>query len=124
MLLIFFVSPLLFAQYPEIEQTDIFRDENFKELQQDIQRLYPRLIHWENGQQTEELTEELLSNLKFYQYTVKEGEDLFIIAADMVLNIDSLSSLNGIENPLFLQTGTVLIIPNMPGIYLSKEIRN
>jgi len=115
---------MLFAQYSEIKQFKSLRDPVFARLQGELELLSPVLAQWENRKGDSELAEILLSQLQFYSYTVKEGDSLFTIAADLMLNSDSISSLNGIEHPLFLEPGRSLLIPNIPGIYLRQENRN
>lgn len=119
LLLLFFIliPSYLHAQYTEIREFDRLRDEAYKTLQEDIERTAPLLARWESRKGDPVLKETIISQLRFFQYRVQEGESLFTIAADLMLNADSLSSLNGIENALFLEPGTLLVIPNQPGIF-------
>jgi len=117
MVLFLLFTPLLWADYPEIHSFNRLQDSVYDDLQADIERISPLLARWESRKGDPEIKETLLSQLRFYQYHVGEGESLFTIAADLMLNTDSLSSLNGIENSLFVEPGTLLVIPNQPGLF-------
>lgn len=117
LLFFMFTSSLLYAQYPEIYEFDRLRDVQYKALQEDIERTAPLLARWESRKGDPELKETIISQIRFFQYRVREGESLFTIAADLMLNTDSLSSLNGIENSLFIEPGSLLVIPNQPGLF-------
>lgn len=104
-----------------IEQCRIYRDDLFKAHQQELEIIGPLLARLDTDPGNAELQNALYSMIRFYHYVVKEGESLYEISADFMLNIDTLASLNDIENPLFLSPGTVLVIPNLPGIFWIKD---
>lgn len=116
-LLLLLPGSFLWAQYPEIHHFNRLQDTVYNDLQEDLQRITPLQVRWESRKGDPEIKRTLLSQLRFFQYRVREGESLFTIAADLMLNTDTLSSLNGIENSLFVEPGTLLVIPNQPGLF-------
>ena len=65
-----------------------------------------------------------LPPLLFYLYTVGLDEDLYTVAARTNLGIDTIASVNGIERPEHVTRGMELVLPNMPGIFTSREPKN
>lgn len=59
---------------------------------------------------------ETLPELKFYEYTVKEGDTFWTIMARSSQDIDTLITVNGIDNPSEIEPEQPLYIPNMRGI--------
>nr|WP_246226740.1 M23 family metallopeptidase [Entomospira culicis] len=85
-------------------------DENFRLLLKDIEINYQRIAQ----------KKEILP-LKFYFYRTQKGESLFTIAARLNLNYDSIASLNRLASPALLEEGFLLILPNIPALYLYNE---
>ena len=64
-----------------------------------------------------------LPPLNLVRYVVKDSENLYSIAARLNMPHSSLASLNHIGNPSQVQPKRELIVPNLPGIYLSLNPR-
>lgn len=64
-----------------------------------------------------------LPALNLVRYLVKDGETLYTIAARLNMPHSTLASLNHVSNASQVQTGRELIIPNLPGIFLSLAPR-
>ncbi|MFN4215853.1 MAG: peptidoglycan DD-metalloendopeptidase family protein [Brevinematales bacterium] len=61
-------------------------------------------------------------DLHFYFYEIKPGENLASIAKKLGTSMDSLISLNSIENAHFLKPGNKILVPNMDGVlYVVKK---
>jgi LysM repeat protein len=56
------------------------------------------------------------NELKFFFYKIKQGESLFTISKKLGISMDTLISLNSIENAHSIDTGKRIIIPNLQGI--------
>ncbi len=56
------------------------------------------------------------SELKFFFYKIKQGESLYTISKKLGVSMDTLISLNSIENAHSLGSGKRIIIPNLQGI--------
>lgn len=54
--------------------------------------------------------------LKFFFYKVKAGENISSIARKLGLNMDTLVSLNSMENAHSIVVGSRILVPNVPGI--------
>jgi len=107
------------AEYPEIRRLSP-RDPLFKQLQADLQRYFQassRLA--EPGAQRPELPP-----LKIFEVRVPESMDLFGLAARLNLPYDTIATLNGLEGPGALEPGTLLLVPSVPGLYVSLEPEN
>ena len=48
----------------------------------------------------------------------------FALAARLNLPYDTLATLNGLEGPAALRPGTLLLVPSIPGLYVSLEPRS
>jgi len=57
-----------------------------------------------------------LPELKFYEYTVKQSDTFWTIMARSSQDIDTLITVNGIENPSEIEPDQHLYIPNMRGV--------
>ena len=62
--------------------------------------------------------QEAASLLTIYQYTPREGEDLFFLAARSAMPYSALVSLNRLTSPHSVLTGTPLLLPSFPGIFV------
>lgn len=56
------------------------------------------------------------NELKFFFYKIKQGESLYTISKKLGVSMDTLISLNSIENAQNLGNGKRIIIPNLQGI--------
>ena len=68
--------------------------------------------------------QESAENLTIYQYTTRQGDDLFSIAARCNIPYSALASLNRLGNPAALETGRVLLLPSCPGIYIPEALES
>ncbi|NPV38972.1 MAG: M23 family metallopeptidase [Brevinematales bacterium] len=61
-------------------------------------------------------------DLHFYFYEIQPGENLASIAKKLGTSMDSLISLNSIDNAHFLKPGNKILVPNMDGVlYVVKK---
>ncbi len=60
--------------------------------------------------------EKQIPELKFYKYRVKKDDNFWNIIARTTLNIDTLMTVNQLENPSDISVGSTIFIPNMRGI--------
>ncbi len=56
------------------------------------------------------------SELKFFFYKIKQGESLSAISKKLGMSMDTLISLNSMDNAHFLEEGKRIIVPNLQGI--------
>jgi murein DD-endopeptidase MepM/ murein hydrolase activator NlpD len=92
--------------YPVIERLQR-SDLLFRQVIADINLFYRR-----------QHSEGPLPPLAFYGYRVGEEESIFAIAARFNLPYDTLASLNGLANPDECTPGSLLIVPNRPGVFV------
>ncbi|NIZ46585.1 M23 family metallopeptidase [Entomospira nematocerorum] len=85
-------------------------DPNFARAIQEIDTNYQRIAQ----------KKEILP-LNFYFYRVKDGESIYTIAARFNLNYDSIASVNQIASPQLLESNQIIIIPNLPALYLRED---
>ena len=103
------ISFSLFSYYPEIKRLHK-SDSLYSQLQYEISEYYKR---YQAGKPS--------IPLSVYEYTFRENDSIFSISSKLNLTYDSIVSLNGIENPEAIETGKILLIPNSPGIYISRK---
>lgn len=92
--------------YPLIErmdQTNIL----FKQISDDISSFY------RNSEQNKDLRP-----LQIYRVSLKTDSTIFEIAARFNLPYETITTLNHISKPVALSSGTELLIPNTPGIFI------
>jgi len=65
--------------------------------------------------------EETAEHLTIFQYTARQGEDLFSIAARCNIPYSALASLNRLNNPVSLEAGRLILLPSCPGIYIPAQ---
>jgi murein DD-endopeptidase MepM/ murein hydrolase activator NlpD len=107
------------AQYPEIGELSP-RDPLFKQLQEDLQRYFRATSRpTDPGAPRPELPP-----LKIYGVHVPRSMDLFALAARLNLPNDTIATLNGLESPGALQPGMRLLVPSLPGLYVSLQPRS
>ncbi len=61
------------------------------------------------------------SELKFFFYKIKQGESLYTISKKLGMSMDTLISLNSLENAHNLGEGKRIIVPNLQGILYSVK---
>jgi len=89
-------------------------DNGFRQFINDVQGNRRRLIARRNS------PEESAENLTIYQYTVRQDEDLFSVAARCNIPYSALASLNRLASPVSLETGRLILLPSFPGIYIPE----
>ena len=94
------------THYPLIHHLDI-SDIVFRQLQEDISSYYVAI-------QTGKSPPPLL----FYSYVAHKGDDLFGLAARLNVPYDSIATLNGISHQETFTSDTLLLIANIPGIFV------
>ncbi|MBF9018836.1 MULTISPECIES: M23 family metallopeptidase [unclassified Oceanispirochaeta] len=109
-LIFLFTGTVLFAQYPLIQTTRSYSDDLFKQQQQETESWY---YNDARGISTPPLS--------IYRYKTREEDSLIMIAASFNLPVDTVATINGIENMTEFKAGVELIIPSAPGLYLYKE---
>jgi len=120
---LFFCLPASHAQnagrfsFPVINRLDA-GDTGFKQYISDVENNRKRLAA---------LRGRLLETAEFltiYQYTPRDEEDIFYLAARCNIPYSSLASLNRLNNPLSLETGKPILLPSCPGIYIPDNIKS
>lgn len=102
-------SVLADTTYPlikELNRSDIF----FKQLTMDINHYY---MDKESGSK--------LPTLLIYRYITTKGDSLFTISASLNISYEALVTLNRLERPEKFPPGKVLLLPNLPGIFINKN---
>jgi len=91
-------------------------DLGFKQFMSDVEGNRRRLtgLRSQAAQTAEHLT--------IYQYTVKQTDDIFFLAARLNIPYSALASLNRINNPNALETGMLLLLPSCPGIFIPASV--
>jgi murein DD-endopeptidase MepM/ murein hydrolase activator NlpD len=113
----FFLFILSLQSYDEIllENLD-YSNEKVKQLRADIKKNL-KVSKSSNSN-------ELLTPLVFFRYTVSRGDNFFKIMARTGMDIDTLSSVNSLSSPQDIRIGMKLLIPNMRGVYDGSELSN
>jgi murein DD-endopeptidase MepM/ murein hydrolase activator NlpD len=120
---LFFCLPLSHAQnvgnfsFPVITRLDV-GDTGFKQYISDVESNRRRLAALRGR------LLEVAEYLTIYQYTLRDGEDIFFLAARCNVPYSSLASLNRLNNPLSLETGKPILLPSCPGIYIPDNINS
>jgi len=111
LIILFLMNGYLFSNeiYPLIESMD---QSNilFKQISDDISSFYS------NSEQ--EIT---LRPLQIYRVFLKKESTIFELAARFNLPYEAITTLNRIDKPKTILPGTVLLIPNTPGIFIPSE---
>jgi murein DD-endopeptidase MepM/ murein hydrolase activator NlpD len=103
--------------FPVITRLDN-RDTGFRQFISDVENNRRRLaVNRRNPQ-------EIAEHLTIYQYTPREGEDLFSLAARSNIPYSALASLNRFSNPVSFIPGRTLLLPSCPGIYLPDNLES
>ena len=66
-------------------------------------------------------SEQIAESLTIYSYIVREEDSLLRIAARANIPISTLASLNRLSNAEDLQTGRLLLLPSIPGIFVQEN---
>jgi len=119
---LFFCLPPSHAQnngnisFPAIKRLDA-GDTGFKQYISDVESNRKRLASLRGR------ILEAAEYLTIYQYTPRDEEDIFFLAARCNIPYSSLASLNRFNNPLSLERGKSVLLPSCPGIYIPENIR-
>jgi murein DD-endopeptidase MepM/ murein hydrolase activator NlpD len=108
--------------FPVITRLDS-RDLGFKQFIADVEvnrkRVFTR--HILLGDRRSENAAAIAESLTVYQYTPREGEDLFSLAARCSLPYSALASLNRLTHPSMITSGKTLLLPSVPGLFVPEE---
>lgn len=114
--------------YPEIRETSIFSDPLFRQHQEalDDSQLIRAQINgsFPDEEKDRVRKEAFISQLFFFTYTPHENDSIYTVAADFMITVDTLASLNGIERSAYFEKFETLIVPTIPGLYVRREIKN
>ena len=103
--------------FPIIGRLDS-RDEGFKQLMAGVEEGRRRLF---NREKNRENAGAFANSLTIFQYTPREGENLFFLAARCNIPYSALASLNRINHPSMLEAARPLLLPSIPGIFVPQE---
>ena len=107
---IIFAPVHLQAEYPLIRYTVEARDPLYSQQQQDVESWYADPANPPVP--------------AMYRYVPRESEDIFAVAAAFNLPYESLATLNGWDAPGLMHSGSEMVVPNMPGIFVPQVPRN
>jgi len=93
-------------------------DIGFRQYISDVEANRRRLfdVRSRAGQTAEHLT--------IYRYNIRQGDDLFSIAARCNIPYSALASLNRLNNPSALEEGMTILLPSCPGIFIPAELES
>ncbi|MDR0585528.1 MAG: M23 family metallopeptidase [Treponema sp.] len=97
------------------------RDTVFRQFIADVESNRQRVF---NRERNRESPASLSESLTIYQYSPREGEDLFSLAARCNIPYAALASLNRLSHPALPETGRPLLLPSIPGIFIPAEPRS
>jgi len=89
-------------------------DNGFRQFINDVENNRRRLIARRNS------PEESAENLTIYQYTTRQNDDLFSVAARCNIPYAALASLNRLSSPVSLEEGKLILLPSYPGVYIPQ----
>jgi hypothetical protein len=95
--------------FPELTRMDN-TDPIFLQISDDIQAFY----RWQAGAGAP-------PSLSIYQYRVREGDSLFSLAARLNVPQASLATLNRLDHPDLPDPGSVILVPNIPGMFVPED---
>jgi len=102
--------------FPVIKRLDV-SDTGFKQYIGDVESNRKRLASYRAK------ILETAEYLTIYQYTPRDEEDIFSLAARCNIPYSSLASINRLNNPLSLETGKPILLPSCPGIFIPENIK-
>jgi len=89
----------------------------YEQLSESIQNFYTNVY-------SEESSGGPLPELSIYSYTTPEETDFFSLAAALSLPYDSLATLNRLQDAAAIPKGRTLLVPSIPGIFVSLKPEN
>ncbi|MDR2079654.1 MAG: M23 family metallopeptidase [Treponema sp.] len=105
------------SAFPLILRLDL-SDNGFRQYLADVELSRRRLFV---SDKTRRSLSSLAESLTIYQYTPQEGDDIFSLAARCNIPYAALASLNRISHPVMMETGTPLLLPSSPGLFIPEE---
>jgi murein DD-endopeptidase MepM/ murein hydrolase activator NlpD len=121
---IFLCQPVLYSSpsdantpefnFPEIIRLDS-RDTGFRQYISDVERNRRRLAGLRSN------LDQAAENVTIDQCTVRQGDDLFSIAARCSIPYSALVSLNRLTSPQGLEEGQVILLPSSPGLFVPEN---
>lgn len=106
--------------FPLIARLDS-RDLGFKQYIADVEANRKRVFIRDKNPRDSNHEHDIINALTVYQYTAREGEDLFTLAARCNIPYSTLASLNRISHPSMAAAGSTLLLPSVPGIFVPQE---
>jgi murein DD-endopeptidase MepM/ murein hydrolase activator NlpD len=103
--------------FPVIVRLD-GRDTLFKQYIADVEINRRRIFSREKSREQSRAAAE---SLTIYQYVPREGDDLFSLAARCNIPYAALASLNRIRHPALMESGSLLLLPSSPGVFIPLE---
>jgi murein DD-endopeptidase MepM/ murein hydrolase activator NlpD len=103
--------------FPFIRRLDL-SDDGFRQYLADVE-INRRRLFAETGTQRDPAA--FAEALTIYQYTPREGDDIFSLAARCNIPYAALASLNRISHPVMMETGIPLLLPSSPGLFIPEE---
>ncbi|MDR2478412.1 MAG: M23 family metallopeptidase [Treponema sp.] len=100
--------------FPRIARLDT-SDTAFRQYIADVEYNRGRVF---NREKNRESPRALAESLTIYQYTPREGEDIFSLAARCNIPFSALASLNRLNHPLLPGTDKPLLLPSSPGLFI------
>jgi len=95
------------------------RDAGFRQYIADVEA--NRRLVFLRGRRADVTADSIAGALTIYSYTVREGDDLFSLAARGNIPFSALASLNRLGNRTDLRPGMTLLLPSVPGIFVPEE---
>lgn len=112
-LILFMSSALsLHADYPIIDRLDN-SDMLFSQLEASISEYYKAAAN-----------NEPLPALQMYTYKTKEDQSIFSLSARCNLTYETIATVNRFQESKTLPADAILLVPNMPGIFIPFEPKN
>ncbi|MDR1587443.1 MAG: M23 family metallopeptidase [Treponema sp.] len=106
--------------FPLILRLDL-SDDSFRQYLADVE-LSRRRLFVSDGDHSRPAS--LAESLTVYQYTPQKGDDIFSLAARCNIPYAALASLNRISHPVMMETGTPLLLPSSPGLFIPEAPRS
>jgi len=104
--------------FPLIARLDS-RDDGYKQFIADVEVNRRRIFN-----RGRESAADFAGALTVYQYTPREGEDIFFLAARCNIPYSALASLNRLNHPSMFEAGKPLLLPSVPGLFVPQEPRS
>jgi murein DD-endopeptidase MepM/ murein hydrolase activator NlpD len=110
--------PVFSQDFPVIKRLDP-GDIGFKQYISDVEGNRRRVFNTRNQLPPEEITQ----HLTIYQYTLRQEDNIFSLAARLNMPYSALATLNRLNAPSSLETGKTLLLPSCPGIFIPSSLQ-